>query len=121
MPKRIMIVDDEPLIIQTLTPLLVAHGYMVLAASSGADLLAKLPAFRPDAILLDVMMPKMNGFQVAEQLGHFPATATIPIIFLSAVISPFEPQDSPAKPTHHFLGKPFETETLLKLLKRICV
>ena len=121
MPKRIMIVDDEPLVIKALTPLLVAHGYLVLAASNGADLLAKLPAFHPDAILLDIMMPGMNGYQVAEQLARFPATAGIPIVFLSALISPYEPQDSPAKPTHHFLGKPFENDTLLKLLKRICV
>lgn len=121
MPKRILVVDDEPVVIKVLTPHLVAHGYVVLSAANGTELMAKLPTFRPDIILLDVMLPGMDGVQIAEQLGRFPATAAIPIVFMSALISPYDPQDSPSNPRHHYLGKPFEPETLLKLLRRIGV
>lgn len=121
LPKRILIVDDQPFIIKILTVRLVAHGYVVLSASNGEDLMAKLSAFKPDAIVMDVMMPGMDGVQLADKLGQLPATATTPIIFHSALISPDQPQDSPANPYHHYLGKSFEPEALLKLLWRIGV
>ena len=121
MPKRILIVDDDPIVIKVLTLLLVAHGYLVLTASNGEDLMAKLSAFRPDAILMDVMMPGMDGVQLAERLGQMHATAITPIIFMSALITPDQPQDSPSNPYHHYLGKSFEPEALLGLLKRIGV
>jgi CheY-like chemotaxis protein len=119
MPKRIIVVDDDPTISMIITRRLVANGYVVLPASSGADLMAKLPAFKPDAILLDVMMPGMDGVQVAEVLGQRPNTASLPIVFLSALISPDHLQDSPTNLLHHYLGKPFEPDVLLNLLKRI--
>lgn len=121
MPKRIIIVDDEPDFRMILTRRLISHGYLVLSASSSADLLAKLPSFRPDAILLDVLMPGIDGIQVAEQLDRISATASTPIIFLSSLISAHHPQDSSSNTRHHFLGKPFMSETLLGLLRRIGV
>ena len=121
MPKHILVVDDEPFVLKILTRQLVAHGYVVLSATGGSDLMAKLATFKPDVILLDVMMPGLDGIQIAEQLARGKATAQIPIIFLSALISPYQPQDSPANPRFHYLGKPFEPETLLKLLGRIGV
>ena len=114
-----MVVDDDDFIVKILTRRLVANGYVVLSAASGAELLAKLPAFRADGILLDVMMPGLDGVQVAELLGRKPAYAKIPIVFVSALIGPDHPQDSPSNPLHHYLGKPFEPEALLELLKRI--
>ncbi len=120
MAKRILIVDDEPFIIKLLTQRLVANGYLVLAANNGADLMAKLAAFKPDAILMDVMMPGLDGVQLADQLGQMPGTAHLPIIFHSALISPDQPQDSPTHPHHHYLSKSFEPEPLLELLHRVC-
>lgn len=119
MPKRILVVDDDPFIIKTLTRFLVGNGYLVLAATNGDELMAKLTAFRPDAILMDVMLPGMDGVQLADRLGKLPATAATPIIFLSALITPDQPQDSPSNPYHHYLGKSFEPQALLELLRRI--
>lgn len=121
MPKHILIVDDDPIAIKILTRLLVGRGYLVMAAANGEDLMARLTAFKPDAILMDVMLPGMDGVQLAERLGQIPATAATPIIFLSALISPDQPQDSPINPRHHYLCKSFEPEVLLELLKRIGV
>ena len=121
MPKRILIVDDDPIVTKVLTLLLVAHGYLVLAAANGEDLMAKLTAYRPDAILMDVLMPGLDGVQLADLLGRLHGTATTPIVFLSALITPDQPQDSPSNPYHHYLCKAFEPEALLELLKRIGV
>lgn len=116
-----MIVDDQPFVLKLLTVQLVSHGYVVLSAANGEEMMAKLAVFKPDAIVLDVMMPGLDGVQLAERLGQVPATASIPIIFHSALISPRQPEDSPANPNHHYLGKSFEPEALLNLLKRIGV
>jgi len=119
LPKRIMVVDDDPTIVKILTKRLLAHGYVVMSANGGPDLLTKLSTFRPDGILLDVMMPGMDGVQVAERLGRTYSTSRIPIVFVSALIGPDHPQDSPTNPLHHYLGKPFEPEILIRLLQRI--
>ena len=121
LPKRILVVDDEPAIVRILTRRLVHEGYVVLSAANGAETMAKLTGFRPDAILMDVMMPGQDGVQIAERLGKLPATARTPVIFISALIGPDQPEDSPTNPLHHYLGKPFEPEALLGLLKRIGV
>ena len=121
MAKRILVVDDEPDVVMIITRRLVANGYVVLSVANGEGLIAKLTTFRPDAILLDVMMPGQDGLQIAKHLGKTPGTATIPIVFISALISLHHPQTYPTNPLHHYLGKPFEHEVLLGLLKRIGV
>lgn len=119
--KQILIVDDDPIAIKIFTARLVANGYLVDAASDGAAMMAKLATFKPDAILLDVMMPRVNGVQQADILGRIPGMADIPIIFHSALFPPSLPRDSPSNPHHHYLSKSAEPEELLALLKQIVV
>lgn len=121
MSKQILVVDDEPFVLKILKLRLVAAGYVVEEAKDGLDMMAKLATFKPDAILMDVMMPRMDGVQLADMLGQMPGMAEIPIIFHSAIIAPDTPQDSPSNPHHHYLSKSFEPEALLKLLQRIGV
>ena len=64
--------------------MLVRAGFDVLEAESGRDALEKVQAYRPDLIVLDVMMPGMDGFTVCERVRHEPETASLPIIMLSA-------------------------------------
>jgi CheY-like chemotaxis protein len=119
MTKRILVVDDEMDFTRIVTRNLITQGYLVRAAGGVDEVMKSLKAFRPDAILMDVMLPGTDGVKIAEQLARSPATATIPIVFVSALISPYQPQDSPANPLHHYLGKPFEPEVLMGLLRRI--
>jgi DNA-binding response OmpR family regulator len=84
-PPRILIVDDTPANVHILQARLAAHGYDIVTASDGEEALAAVPAARPDLILLDVMMPGVSGFDVCNILQDFPDTASIPIIFLTAV------------------------------------
>lgn len=82
--KRILVVDDEPLIVSLLTLALEAEGYQVEVAVNGRDALDRVQQQAPDAILLDVMMPVLDGWHFIAELRATPATRQIPIIVLSA-------------------------------------
>lgn len=82
---NILIVDDTPENLRLLSNMLAAAGYKVRAVTSGARALASINATLPDLILLDIMMPEMNGYQVCQRLKMNALTRDIPIIFLSAL------------------------------------
>lgn len=82
---RVLIVDDEPVNLKVLAAHLTRWGCAVQQASSGAEALAAIPEFRPDLILLDIMMPGQSGLEVCEHLQADPRLRQIPVIFLSAV------------------------------------
>ncbi|MDQ6872006.1 MAG: response regulator [Gemmatimonadota bacterium] len=84
-PPRVLIVDDERRNSELLKVLLAPEGYALLTASSGEDALALLADQQPDLILLDVMMPGMDGYQVATRIKQNPATNNIPVIMLTAL------------------------------------
>ncbi len=82
--KKILVVDDEPDAIKMLDLTLSVEGYAVVTASDGEEAIRQAVNERPDVIVLDVMMPKMDGFEVSRRLRRMPEVAHIPIIFLSA-------------------------------------
>jgi signal transduction histidine kinase len=84
-PPRVLIVDDERRNAELLKVMLLPEGYVLLTASSGEDALALLADQQPDLILLDVMMPGMDGYQVATKIKQNPATNNIPVIMLTAL------------------------------------
>jgi two-component system alkaline phosphatase synthesis response regulator PhoP len=84
-PFRILVVDDEPDLLVLLEEHLTQEGYQVITASTGMQAITKAREEQPDIILLDVMMPGVSGFDVCNILQDFPETATIPVIFLTAV------------------------------------
>ncbi len=81
MSPRILIVDDEPLYIQLLQVNLKAEGYDVISAGDGNEALEKVSSVRPDLVILDVMMPKLDGFATCERIRQF---SQVPIIMLTA-------------------------------------
>lgn len=82
--QSVLIVDDEPMARTLLRLMLVRAGFHVTEAEDGFDALDKIRKNQPDVVLLDVMMPGMDGFAVCEQLRSEAATAELPIIMLSA-------------------------------------
>jgi len=80
---NILIVDDSPTELHVLTTMLEKHGFSVISASNGEDGIEKAKADKPDLILMDVVMPGMNGFQAARQISNDPETDDIPIIIVS--------------------------------------
>jgi CheY-like chemotaxis protein len=82
---RILVVDDEPSIIRLVTATLEARGHEIIAADCGVDALVYAKSKQPDLILLDIMMPQMDGNEVRKRLSADPVTKDIPVIHLSAV------------------------------------
>ena len=84
MPEKILIIDDDPDTIEFLTLILQRLGYQVLEARDGMDALASAHSEKPDLIILDVMMPGLDGFEVARSLRRHPETALTPILMFTA-------------------------------------
>lgn len=83
-PRRILIVDDDPHILKSLKMYLEMEDFMVTAASGGTEALNSLRNPRPDLVVLDVMMPRVDGFQVLEMIRGNPETRSIPVVMLTA-------------------------------------
>src|SRR5206468_1816375 len=81
---RILVVDDNPINVDILQTRLAAHGYEVLSAGDGEAALAAAREHRPDLILLDIMMPKLDGIEVCRRLKADPALPFVPIIMVTA-------------------------------------
>lgn len=112
--KTILVVDDEPHIRQLLRQELEAAGYQVKTAKDGMDGLNQVKAEPPDLIILDVMMPTINGFDLAAVLKNNPATMGIPTIILSII----QDQERGYRlGIDRYLTKPIDTETLLRDIK----
>lgn len=80
---RILIVDDSPTEISKISTILVQHKHEVITADNGADGVAVARAEQPDIILMDVVMPGLNGFQATRQLTRTPETADIPVVIVT--------------------------------------
>ena len=116
--KRILLVDDEPQLTKLLKMNLDDSGvYDVATANDGPQALAQVAACRPDLIVLDVLMPGMDGGEVAARLRAAPATCNIPIIFLTAVVSRNEVRSNGGQLSGApCLAKPVNMEELLQYI-----
>jgi DNA-binding response OmpR family regulator len=85
MAKKILAVDDEPSICKLVETALTGRGYEVVVARDGEEAIDKVALEHPDLIVLDIMMPKMDGREVRRRLAQSPRTSAIPVILLSAV------------------------------------
>ncbi len=111
--KRILIIDDEPDLLRILADTLGSRGYVVETAENGVEGLRKGTLFLPDLVLLDIMMPEMDGFSVYERLRERPAGLTCPIIFLTARREMDDKLHGFAKGAVDYITKPFHMKELL--------
>jgi DNA-binding response OmpR family regulator len=113
MGKKILIADDEPNIVVSLEFLMKQRGYEVRVANNGEDALAAVGEFRPDLILLDVMMPRLSGYDLCQKVRENPAWAGIRIIMLSAKGRDVEVTKGLAVGADAYVTKPFSTKELI--------
>ena len=118
--KRILVVDDTKEILQVFAQRLKSWGYEVLTASSGEDGLRLAGAQAPDLILLDIMMPKMKGRDACARLKADPKTASIPVIFLTALGLSDHVKAGMDLGAEDYIVKPFEPEELRQRIK-VCL
>jgi CheY-like chemotaxis protein len=116
--KEVLIVDDDMITQNMLKTTLSNAGYNYLVASSGREALELAAGKLPGVIILDIMMPDMDGGEVAEILKKNPRTKEIPIIFLSSLISKQEEKTGAKKDIVSFLAKPYNREMLLNEVRR---
>ena len=116
MAKTILIADDEPDQVATLQALLTERGYKVITAPSGEQAVMKAVNFQPDLIILDIMMPKMDGTEVAMILKNDVRTKQIPIFFVTAVIAPEDQAYVKGSPNLIF-AKPVKLHELLQAIQ----
>ena len=114
--KTILIADDEPDQVQTLEALLTERGYRVITAANGEEVLIKTRSQQPHLIILDIMMPKIDGTQVAMLLKQDVRTRNIPIFFITAVISVDDHENTIGHPNSVF-AKPVRLQDLLEAIQ----
>ena len=113
MPNKILIVDDEPFNLDLLEQELEDQGYVIERANDGAEALEKVPSFEPDVILLDYMMPKMNGLEVLKHLREDERHKGIPVILLTAKATREDKVRGLDGGADDYVVKPFDSFELL--------
>jgi DNA-binding response OmpR family regulator len=116
---RILIVDDEPNIILALELLMKRQGYEVLTVDDGRKALDSLAEFRPDLILLDIMMPKMDGYEVCQRIRADASLADVPVIMLTAKGREVEREKGLALGADCYITKPFSTREVIAKVQEI--
>ena len=116
---RVLVVDDDPAILRLLHLNLELEGYDVLVAEDGRRAIALAREHLPDVVLLDVMMPELDGFAVCEALRADPVTGGLRIIFLSAKVQAADMQRGEAVGGDAYLTKPFDPLELARLIERV--
>lgn len=117
----ILVVDDDPEILTMLSLRLRKRGYRVMEASDGEQALSMVRQERPDVILLDVMMPALNGWEVARQLRQTASTRDVGIIMLTAIGDRVNEMTSPLFGADAFVDKPFDFDYLEEKIKAVYV
>ncbi|HEX8566353.1 MAG TPA: response regulator [Pyrinomonadaceae bacterium] len=118
--KTIMVVDDSPTVRKLITGKLEKHGHHVVVAVDGMDALAKINEEKPDLILLDVTMPRLDGFQLCKLIRQNPATKQVPVVMISGKDGFFDKVRGRMAGSTAYITKPFGPETLLQTVENYC-
>jgi two-component system alkaline phosphatase synthesis response regulator PhoP/two-component system response regulator VicR len=119
MPKKILAVDDERHIVRLVQVNLERAGYQVVTAFDGKEALQKVEAEQPDLVVLDVMMPYMDGFEVLQTLRKNQSTRDLPVIMLTAKAQDADVFRGWQSGVDCYLTKPFNPMELIAFVKRI--
>ncbi len=117
---RILIVEDHPLIAELVETRLRIEGMQPVKCPGGREAIALLGTERFDAVILDIMMPDVDGYQVLQHIRSTPATAQLPVIFLTAKATPADIEKGLALGANHYITKPFSGVDLVRKV-RLCL
>ena len=117
--RPILVIDDEPYILRALSYLLAREGYKVETASNGEDGLARVRELRPPLVFLDIMMPRMNGYEVCEQIKQDPTLAGTYVIMLSAKGQQVDRERGLLGGADEYMTKPFSPREVAQRVREI--
>lgn len=114
--KDVLVVDDDPHLCEIITDVLEAEGHITRTAANGQEAIERIRERKPQLILLDLMMPIMNGWELADTLKGSPQWADIPVVFVTAAhnVMQSKPQDMGVKA---IISKPFDIDTLVEAVQ----
>lgn len=118
-PKRILVVDDEKEVLDYLSSTLRRSGFEVISTTKGKEAVRLARELFPDLVLLDIVIPDMMGDDVAFALSEDSATAGIPIIFLTGILTKKEELNVGKSGRHFVMAKPVDSQKLLKMIQRV--
>lgn len=113
MARKLLLADDSITIQKVVELVLAEEGFDIKAVNNGEEALAAVATFKPDIVLADIEMPKMNGYQLCEKLKTNPATKNIPVILLSGAFEPLDEELARQVKADSFVVKPFESQELI--------
>jgi len=116
MPFRILVVDDEPTLVRLMEFILAKHGHKMLVATNGAEALDVIRNQRPDLVLLDIMMPRIDGYEVARIVRADAELCSTPIIMLSAKAQDQDIKRGLDVGVDEYITKPFAPEQLVHIV-----
>lgn len=116
---KVLVVDDEPNVLRSLAQYLTIEDFTVETASNGLEALEKVDSFLPELILLDVMMPGMDGFEVLDKLKADPVHANTPIIMLTAKDQSADVLKGYQSGATSYLVKPFNLDELVETINQV--
>lgn len=112
-PRSVLVVDDDPSVRTLLEMVLEVEGFAVRCSPDGADALEQIAAQRPDVVLVDVMMPGVDGRALTRQLREDPRTADLPVVICSGLADDPAQWEAWAAGANSFVPKPFDIDRLL--------
>ena len=118
MSKKILVIDDETELLKALTIRLKTSGYEVITAQDGQEGLEKAKSSNPDLIVLDILMPKMDGYEVCRLLKFDEKYKSIPVIMLTAKAQDIDKTMGKKVGVDDYITKPFETQDLVDKIKK---
>jgi len=113
MARKLLLADDSITIQKVVELVLAEEGFEIKAVNNGEEALTVAAAFKPDIVLADIEMPKMNGYQLCEKLKDNPATRNVPVILLSGAFEPLDEELARQVKADSFVVKPFESQELI--------
>ncbi len=116
--KNILIIEDVEDHLEIVKLILEQHGYNVLVATNGQEGLDSAKKNLPSLVILDVVLPELNGYEVCKEMKNFPATRAIPIIMLSVRSNPEDVETAYKSGANKYITKPFNLEELVKEVKK---
>jgi DNA-binding response OmpR family regulator len=119
MPHTILVVDDDPAVSRLVEINLTQVGYQVQIAADGEEALARVAASKPDLVILDVMMPRLDGFEALKRLRADPSSAEIPVIMLTARAQDEDVFEGYGQGAQWYLTKPFAPNELRAAVRRV--
>jgi len=110
---KLLLADDSITIQKVIELILAEEEFEIKSANNGEEALALIPSYRPDIILADIEMPKMNGYQLCEKIKQNPSTSNIPVILLTGAFEPLDEELAKHVKADDFIIKPFESQDLI--------